>query len=122
MRSISAERCGRALVIDHEQQLEDEFVGMLAALEMGQVPSASASDFTAADAQLNAAYRRVMLAKDPVSGTVTKSGIHTAQLAWLRYRDAWVAFAAVKYPSIAADSLRAWLTRQRTKELQSLLP
>ena len=111
-----------ALVIEHEQQLEDDFAGMLADLEMGRLSVPPAGDFEAADADLNVAYRRVMSAKDPVSGTVTKSGIHRAQLAWLHYRDAWVAFAAVKYPGTSADGLRARLTRERTKQLQSLMP
>jgi uncharacterized protein YecT (DUF1311 family) len=108
-----------ALVIDHEQQLEDDFVGMLAALEMGQVPTASASDFNTTDAELNAAYRRVMAAKDPVSGTVTRDGIRTAQRAWLSYRDAWVVFVKIKYPSVSSDSIRTWLTQKRIAELKA---
>ena len=30
--------------------------------------------------------------------------------------------AAVKYPSVSADSQRTWLTRQRTDALRKLLP
>ena len=94
----------------------------MTALEAGKTPPASASDFRAADAELNAVYRRLMSAKDPIFGTVTKSGVRKAQVAWLAYRDAWVQFAAAKYPRIAPDSLRASLTQSRTKELQSLTP
>ena len=111
-----------AFVIDHQQKLEDDFARLLTALEAGKAPSASARDFKAADAELNAVYRRLMSAKDPVFGTVTKSGVRKAQLAWLAYRDAWVQFAAVKYPHVAPDSLRASLTQSRTKELLSLAP
>ena len=35
--------------------------------------------------------------------------------AWLRYRDAFHAFAAVKYPRVPRDSLAAWLTRNRSE-------
>ncbi len=111
-----------AFVIDHEQKLEDDFARLLTALEAGEAPSAFAGDFKAVDAELNAVYRRLMAAKDPIFGTVTKSGIRKAQVAWLAYRDAWVQFAAAKYPRIAPDSLRAPLTQSRTKELQSLTP
>ena len=61
-----------AFVIEHEQKLEDDFARLLTALEAGKTPSTSASDFRAADAELNAVYRRLMSAKDPIFGTVTK--------------------------------------------------
>lgn len=88
-----------AFVIEHEQKLEDDFARLLTALEAGKTPSTSASDFRAADAELNAVYRRLMSAKDPIFGTVTKSGVRKAQVAWLAYRNAWVQFAAAKYPA-----------------------
>jgi len=88
---------------------------------MSQVPAASASDFNVADAELNAAYRRVMAAKDPVSGTVTRDGIRTAQRAWLSYRDASVAFAKIKYPSVTSESIRTRLTQKRVAELKAFL-
>lgn len=109
-----------ALVIHHEQELEEAFVGLLADLEAGKVPALSASAFEAADAELRATYRRLMAGPDPVLGTVTKKGIHTAQRAWLHYRDAWVAFAAVKFPAVSANNLQARLIRERTKQLQAL--
>ena len=111
-----------ALVIEHEQNLEDDFARLLTALAAGKAPSASARDFKGANAELNAVYRRLMSAKDPLFGTVTKSDVRKAQRAWLAYRDAWVQFAAVKYPHLAPDSLRASLTESRAKALRSLTP
>jgi hypothetical protein len=32
---------------------------------------------------------------------------------WMRYREAWVQFGKVKFPSVTADSWRTWLTRER---------
>ena len=35
--------------------------------------------------------------------------------AWLGYRDAFLAFAAVKYPRVSRDSLAAWITQNRSQ-------
>ena len=76
----------------------------------------------AAEAKLNAAYQRVQPAVDTASwGTVTKDGIRTAQRAWLRHRGAWIAFAGVRCPAIAPESLRAVLTEKRTVMLEAFL-
>ncbi|PSJ41689.1 lysozyme inhibitor LprI family protein [Allosphingosinicella deserti] len=53
------------------------------------------------------------------SGAVTRTGIRDAQRAWLRYRDAFLAFAKVKFPAVASDSLAAWLTDKRTEMLET---
>jgi uncharacterized protein YecT (DUF1311 family) len=52
---------------------------------------------------------------------VTKDSIRVAQRAWLGYRDAWVAFAKIKYPLITLDTIRTWLTQKRTAELEEFL-
>ena len=67
-------------------------------------------------------YQRVQHASETSGwGTVNKDGIRTAQRAWLRYRDAWLAFARIRYPQLNADSLRAALTEKRTASLQQFL-
>ena len=78
-------------------------------------------EFAAADAKLNDVYKKVQHAAGEDWGTVTKDGIRLAQRAWLGYRDAWVAFAKVKYPSITSDTIRTWLTQKRTSELEEFL-
>ncbi|MGZ8287012.1 MAG: hypothetical protein ACXW27_14195 [Allosphingosinicella sp.] len=40
-----------------------------------------------------------------------------AQRAWLRYRDAFLAFAAASFPKVDRDGLAAWLTEQRIETL-----
>jgi uncharacterized protein YecT (DUF1311 family) len=50
-------------------------------------------------------------------GTLDREAARAAQRAWLGYRDAFVAFAAAKYPGVSRDSMAAWLTRQRTRML-----
>jgi uncharacterized protein YecT (DUF1311 family) len=109
-----------ALAIGAEEALRDEFLDMLKGLSAGTAPRATSAGYRTADAALNAAYRkRLALAQadDAVPGAVTRAGIRGAQRAWLRYRDAFLAFARLKFPSAPGDSLAAWLTDQRTKIL-----
>jgi uncharacterized protein YecT (DUF1311 family) len=111
-----------AMAIEAKQTQQDDFLSMLRALAEGKAPVSTAAQLEAADAKLNATYKKVQQTPDPSRwGTVTKDGIRSTQRAWLRYRDAWVAFAGVKYPSVSADSIRAWLTEKRTEMLQAFL-
>ena len=113
-----------AMAITAEEAIHDEFVAMLTRLSAAASTSTSADD-RAADGRLNAAYRRAMAAapsatsEDAYPGAVTREGIRDAQRAWLRYRDAFLALARVKHPSVAPDGLAAWLTEQRTRLLRA---
>jgi len=122
-----------AFAVEQEERLRKSFADLLRTLESGGLKQGAA--FKTEDARLNAVYRRIMASKTPPDErgpyasadslpwtTVTRSGIRETQRAWLRYRDAWVAFAAVRYPALDADALRAELTRQRLAQLQGLLP
>jgi uncharacterized protein YecT (DUF1311 family) len=108
-----------ALYISAQEALRTEFLEMLLNLESRSAPVSSAAQSRAADADLNRAYRDALraVASEP-DGTVTADGIRDAQRAWLRYRDAFVAFAAVKSPRLPRDSVAAWLTRHRTALLR----
>ncbi len=111
-----------AMSIDEQQQQQTDFLAMLKSLTDGSAPSCTSEQLAAADTELNSAYRDVQHAKDPSRwGTVTKDGIRTTQRAWLRYRDAWVAFAAAKYPAVSPDAIRCWLTGKRTAMLRAFL-
>ena len=111
-----------ALSIEEQQEQQADLLGMLRALADGKAPTFTSRELAAADAKLNATYRQVQQAADPSRwGTVTKDGIRTTQRAWLRYRDAWVAFAAVKYPAVSAESIKGWLTDKRTAMLRQFL-
>jgi hypothetical protein len=106
-----------AMEIEAEESARDAFVGLLQRLAAGRAPVFTRAQFAAADARLNTAYRKALAEAGPDSGTVTKEAIRDAQRAWLRYRDACLAFAAVKFPAVTRDSLATWLTEQRTKML-----
>jgi uncharacterized protein YecT (DUF1311 family) len=116
------------------QRLNDEFADVLAALQAGKPLTAGDVSFRQADEQLNEIYGRVMLIQTPDSDrlpsdppdvlpdtSVSKSGIRETQRTWLRYRDAWVAFAAARFPKVDADMLKTRLTLQRTDDLQQFL-
>ena len=107
-----------AMVVEAEEALRDVLLEMVKALEAGRAPRLGAADYRAADAALNAGYRR-FLASEGVGGTypgaVTRDGVRGAQRAWIRYRDAFLAFAALRYPQLARDGLAAWVTQKRTK-------
>ena len=40
----------------------------------------------------------------------TSAGVRTTQRSWLRYRDAWVALAAVRWPALPQEVWLAWLS------------
>ena len=95
--------------------LRDGFVAALERSEQGQFPSFSAAEFKKADDELNAVYSDIQSAGPGAEGMgdVTPEGVKTAQRAWLKYREAWVKFGLVKYPSVRPESWRTWLTYDR---------
>jgi formylmethanofuran dehydrogenase subunit E/uncharacterized protein YecT (DUF1311 family) len=110
-----------AFEIEAEAALNDEFVAAIQHFERGQLPRFSSSDFIGADNELNSVYSKIQAEPDSaVIGTVTATGIKTAQRAWLSYREAWVKFGQVKYPEVTPDSWRTWLTQDRVKMLKDL--
>ena len=108
------------------QALEDGFLAFLAKCEKGELPSGTAADYKKADAELNAAYAHVMKSLKPdengftSQGTVKAEGVRRTEVAWIKYRDAWVEFGKVKYPQVSADAWRKALTDERTEDLKEL--
>ena len=107
-----------AMQIGEEEKLRDELLAMVKALEAAKAPRFTAAEYQAADAALNSAYR-AYLASDAVGGdypgAISRQGVRDAQRAWIRYRDAFFAFAALRYPQVTRDSLATWITRKRTE-------
>jgi hypothetical protein len=111
-----------AMAIQAEEALRDELVELLDHLRSGRALPTPAARLPAEDAALNAAHRKRLQqtgGEEAGPGAVTADGIRAAERAWLRYRDAFLAFAAVKFPRIPRDELAAWLTRRRTALLES---
>jgi uncharacterized protein YecT (DUF1311 family) len=114
---------GGAMAILDKEEHHAGFMAMLEQLEQGKGPRASAEEFKAADAELNKVYQGVQKYpdEDVAWGTVTKASIKQTQKAWLKYRDAWVAFARTRYPSITREALSFELTKQRIARLEYFL-
>jgi uncharacterized protein YecT (DUF1311 family) len=107
-----------AIAIGEEEALRDELVEMVRLLSQGRAPSSTAAQHKAADAKLNAAYAKARReATGEGAGAPTREGIQTAERAWLRYRDAFIAFARLKFPRQSSDSIATWLTLKRTERL-----
>ncbi len=96
--------------IDAEESLRDDFLAALEAFEAGRLPAGSFEAYGEADARLNSVYGTTMSdaeARKGEYGAIQTDGIRDTERAWLKYRDAWVRFAKLRYPAVPAD---AWLT------------
>lgn len=91
--------------------------------EAGKLPASMTKEQAAAlDKELNAIYGKLM--KKPAetyAGAVSKDGIRATQRLWLAYRDAWMNFGAVRYPSVTSETWAGRLTARRNVQLQDLL-
>ncbi|MBN8741547.1 MAG: hypothetical protein BGP24_19390 [Lysobacterales bacterium 69-70] len=115
-----------AMAVGAREDLENGFAAALDAFEHGKLPSGDAAAFAAADKALNASYAAAMQhvkqqSAEGLAGTVTSDGIRVAERAWIRYRDAWVAFGAQKYPKVGADAWRAHFTAERERALKEMV-
>lgn len=106
-----------AMQIAAEESIRDELVEILERLRSGRALPVPAARLLVEDSALNAAYRarlREAAESGDHPGAVTAAGIRDAERAWLRYRDSFLAFAAIKFPRVPRAELAAWLTRRRT--------
>ncbi len=117
-----------AFMTEHGAALEDELLGMLREFETGKLPQGDAAAYATDDRELNAVYAKVLKAAAHEAGesfgplgTIDPAGIRKVEVAWLRYRDAWVVFGASRYPPVAKAAWLGFLTRQRTKALKALM-
>lgn len=118
-----------AFAVEAYERLDIALLRDMERFETGARPDEKAANFPAADKALNAAYRRTLAALDAGKGdgafgeygTIRSEGVRETERLWLRYRDAWVAFAATRYPDTPADAWRAWLSRVRTQALTEIV-
>ena len=104
-----------------EAALKDALLKNIEAFESGQLPKDT--DFAKADKDLNMLYAQIMKKSQIIDyGTVTKDGIKATQRKWIKYRDAWIAFVAEKYPNHSTDSWKTWLTNERIEQLKEFAP
>lgn len=106
--------------VDAEQTLRDDFLAALQLYESGTLPNGTAKAYREADAILNSTYRNALSnaeAHKAEYGAVQPEGIRDAERAWLKYRDAWVAFAKLRYPAVPSEAWLIVLTNDRTSIL-----
>lgn len=109
-----------------EEHQRDEFLAAVRKFESGHLPVGTEADYNKADDDLNATYKSVLelaakqnFAED--DGDIRPEGIQKAERAWLKYRDAWVAFAKVHYAQISSSSWLKLLTRNRYWSLRATM-
>lgn len=83
-------------------------------------PVFTKEQYIALDRRLNEIYREIQGSPALSIATLNKEGVKHTQRAWIRYRDAWVHFGQMKYPTISEDSWKAWLTEKRIKMLEEI--
>ncbi|WP_283745909.1 lysozyme inhibitor LprI family protein [Sideroxydans sp. CL21] len=91
--------------------------------EKGKLPSYTQSEFAELDKRLNQAYQTYLRATpeakgpSPIDSALTKDGVKKTQRLWLKYRDAWVEYGHLRYPSVPAHAWKAMLTERRNTQL-----
>lgn len=112
-----------AFETEAEEKVNAAFTALVGDVEAGRVAPADAADAGAADAALNAAYR-ALLARAPelskFGSGMSAAGFAEAERLWIRYRDAWAAFARVHRPDLPPDALLARLSRDRAAQLKDV--
>jgi uncharacterized protein YecT (DUF1311 family) len=112
-----------ALMLEVQDNVNQEFAADLDRLEQGKLPKATHLDYVHADQNLNSGYRKVRAelmqtkAQDP--DEPGPGNLLAAERAWLVYRDAFVAFAKLRWPQVSADSWLTFLTRERIARLEN---
>ena len=111
-----------ALVIEAEAEIKRLLNRDLHDLAGSREKLALAANDQDADAELNRVYKRVM-AYDfgNITGSITPTSIRGVQRVWLKYRDAWVAFAKVAAPGTAPQAMANLQTRHRIAQLLELI-
>lgn len=116
-----------AYTSQEEATINYDFLILVQRLRQSSFPFYSAKDYSAADTALNKKYRSNLMSNLPKSCRlptpnddqgifcVSQADFRAVERAWIRYRDAWVDFAAKKWPQVSADSVRTYLTLQQTK-------
>jgi hypothetical protein len=111
--------------IGSQNILKDLFRVELVHFEGGKWPSLTASQIASADALVQREYDvtlqklQAQTKEEIDEGEVTAGDLSKVEIAWEAYRDAWAAFARVRYPA-AVDSIRAAITLDRYRLLKTI--
>jgi hypothetical protein len=112
--------------IGSQSILNEFFHTDLVHFERKRWPVLSVSQITGADALLRGEYEKKLgklgkQTKEQIEdGEVTADNLSRVEGKWESYRDAWVAFARLRYPSSVAE-IRAEITLERYRFLKTIL-
>jgi hypothetical protein len=107
-----------------EIDIDREWVQTLGEFADGKVPDYTVAEFRHADAALNQSYHWALqdTAKCSDEFCLKPEELRHTERLWITYREQWVAYAALRWPSISADSWRMWLTLERIENLARIQP
>jgi hypothetical protein len=111
--------------IRSQEILGDLFRMELVHFERKEWPKLSDNQIRTADEVMNQEYEKTLRKLRSVKqeeiedGAVTAKGLASAEKSWETYRDAWVAFARVRYPG-EVDVIRAKITLDRYRLLKTI--
>ena len=105
--------------------LEDLFRTDVVHNERKQFPALSPAQIASADGLLRREFENLhkslaaQTKEDINIGAVSAENLSKVEKAWESYRDAWAAFARLRYPA-SADAIRAKVTRDRYRLLKTI--
>lgn len=107
-----------------QEILEDLFRVEVVHFERKKLPALTTKQRNSADGALQRQYQTALLklnsqTHETWEGAVTAKQLASVQPVWEKYRDAWVAFAKVRYPD-AVDAIRAQITLDRYRWLKTM--
>lgn len=106
--------------------LEDLFHTNLVHFERGKWPAMSAAQIALVDSVLAVEYKRKLQqlrgqTQEQLSeGAVSAEDLSKVERIWEKYRDAWVAFARLRYPT-AVEQIRAKVTLDRYRLVKTIV-
>ena len=112
--------------IGSQEILEDLFHTEVVHFERKKWPALSENQTKTANAVLDRQYEKTLKqlqaqTKEEIEdGAVTANDLSKVEEAWKTYRDAWAAFARLRYPT-AATAIRAEITLDRYRLLKTIL-
>jgi hypothetical protein len=107
--------------------LKDLFQTHVIRFERKEWPAHSRQALRSADAWLNREYQKKVAAAPPHTaedsreGAVAPEDLATVEKTWRAYREAWVAFARLRYP-VAVDQIRTVITLERYRLVKTIGP
>ncbi|KGP62495.1 hypothetical protein EP47_06200 [Legionella norrlandica] len=110
-----------AFAINAQLRLNQHIFELIQKTNQCAIPHATTKQYQKSDIQLNNIYKKVMSVPSFQYTTITKEGIKKTEIAWIKYRDAWVQLGRVKCPQISSESWQVFLIQDRIKLLNEIL-